>query len=105
MTIISFKSKAEQPKRQAGPCTICHLHDCQDKDAIYYLFRLYEAVRENILHLFVKKAAALQEKPQSILQKPACYFLTRTDPVLRPTSTLFNIQRQPSSTLIFVACN
>lgn len=37
--------------------------------------------------------AALQEKSQSILQKSACYFLTRTDPVLCPTSSQFNIQR------------
>lgn len=48
--------------------------------------------------------AALQEKPQSILQKPACYFLTRTDPVLRSISTPFNSQSQPLSTLIFVLC-
>lgn len=44
--------------------------------AFIICFRLYEAVRENILHLFCESvlcetAAALQEKPQSILQKPA----------------------------------
>ena len=51
MMMISSESKAEKPKRPAGPCTICHLHDCQDKDARYYLFILEEAVREKLLHL------------------------------------------------------
>lgn len=54
--------------------------------------RIY-CISESVL---CETAAALQEKLQSVLWKPSCYFLTRTDPFLHPISTAFSIQSQPS---------
>lgn len=81
MAIISKESKAKKPKRQVGPCTICHLHDCQDTDGMYYLFRLYKALRENILHPLCEsvlcETAALQEKP--VNSTKACLLVSNKD--------------------------
>lgn len=78
--------------------TICHLHDCQDKDVIYYLFGLYTVVRENILHLWI---CFLWNSCSSIGK--AWLLLSNND--WSSSVLLFkpNPKSQLSSTLIFVA--